>query len=151
MNIIKMMIPKACTAYLHASDTVRQGLEMMRHHGYTAIPVLDDGDRYLGSVTEGDFLRHILAIGTTDMKKNERYRIAEIFRQDFCPALGILADDGQVIAAILEQNYVPIVDDRNCFCGIVTRRSVIALLSDAEGISLPSGPQPGGQQPVCQR
>ena len=32
----------------------------------------------------------------------------------------------------MQQNFVPIVDDRGCFCGIVTRRSVIAALAGAE-------------------
>ena len=53
-------------------------------------------------------------------------------RQDFCPPLGIAADDDEVIDAVMQQNFVPIVDDRGCFCGIVTRRSVIAALAGAE-------------------
>ena len=97
MNIIKIMTPKALTVFLHTGDTVRQGLELLRQHGYTAIPVLNDQGEYLGSITEGDFLRHILAVGTTDRKAHEKY-------------------------------FIPIVDDRNCFCGIVTRRSFMAFL-----------------------
>ena len=128
MNIAKIMTPKAGTALLHSDDTVRQGLEIMRYHGYTAIPVLDNDDKYLGSVTEGDFLRHILAVGTTDMKEQEKYKISQILRKDFCRPLGIMADRNQVIDSVLKQNYVPIVDDRGCMCGIVTRRSVIAYL-----------------------
>ena len=42
MNIIKIMTPKALTVFLHTGDTVRQGLELLRQHGYTAIPVLND-------------------------------------------------------------------------------------------------------------
>mgnify|MGYP000246606381 CR=1 FL=1 len=75
MNIIKIMTPKALTVFLHTGDTVRQGLELLRQHGYTAIPVLNDQGEYLGSITEGDFLRHILAVGTTDRKAHEKYRI----------------------------------------------------------------------------
>ena len=74
MNIIKIMTPKALTVFLHTGDTVRQGLELLRQHGYTAIPVLNDQGEYLGSITEGDFLRHILAVGTTDRKAHEKYR-----------------------------------------------------------------------------
>ena len=53
-------------------------------------------------------------------------------RRDFCPPLGITAGDDEVIDALLQQNFVPIVDDRGCFCGIVTRKSVIAALAGAE-------------------
>ncbi len=132
MNIPKILTPKAMTAYLSADDTVRQGLEVMRRHGYTAIPVLNDRGEYIGCITEGDFLWHILATGTTSLKHQEQYRIADLVRQDFCPPLGIAADDEEVIEAVLQQNFVPIVDDRGCFCGIVTRRSVIAALAGAE-------------------
>ena len=132
MNIPKILTPKAMTAYISADDTVRQGLEVMRRHGYTAVPVLGEHGEYIGCITEGDFLRHIHSTGSTSMKAQERYRIGELVRRDFCPPLGIAADDDEVIDAVLQQNFVPIVDDRGCFCGIVTRKSVIAALAGAE-------------------
>ena len=46
---------------------------------------------------------------------------------DFCPPLGIRATRIKVAQALLRQNFIPIVDDRNCFCGIVTRRSLHGL------------------------
>lgn len=92
MNIAKLMIPKLYTAFLHENDTIRQGLECFTHHGYTAIPVLNEHEQYIGSITEGDFLRHVLATGTTDLKAQERYRIKGLVRRDFCPALPIDAD-----------------------------------------------------------
>lgn len=129
MNIAKIMTPKYSTACLQENSTVRQGLEIMKHRGYTAIPVLNREGQYRGSVTEGDFLRHILATGTTDLKDHEHYRVGEIYRSDFCPALSLHASEEEVINAVLQQNFVPIVDDRGCLCGIITRRSVIEYLA----------------------
>ena len=43
MNIVKIMIPKISTVFLHENDTVRQGPERFRAHGYmktTTIAVL---------------------------------------------------------------------------------------------------------------
>lgn len=130
MNIAKIMTPKFNTACLQETSTVRQGLEIMKSRGYTAIPVLDKEGHYRGSVTEGDFLRHILATGTTQLKDHELFRVGEIYRSDFCPALNLHATESAVIEAVLQQNYVPIVDDRGCLCGIVTRRSVISYLAE---------------------
>ncbi len=132
MNIAKMMTPMVCTVTLHADNTVRQGLEVMRHHGYTAIPVLNENNQYIGCISEGDFLRHILAVGTTDLKEHEKYRIASLVRRDFCPPLKITADAQDVIDAALKQNFVPILDDRGCLCGILTRRSVISFLASRQ-------------------
>ncbi len=134
MNIAKLMIPKVYTAFLHENDTIRQGLECFTIHGYTAIPVLNEREQYIGSVTEGDFLRHVLATGTTDLKAQEQYRIKSIVRRDFCPALPIDADGAEVVAATLDQNFVPIVDGRGTLCGILTRKSVIKYLSEAAGL-----------------
>ena len=130
MNIAKLMIPKVCTVSLHERSTIRQGLEVLSRCHYTALPVLDDEERYVGCVTEGDFLRHILRTGTTDKKAQEAYRIRDILRRDFCPALPIEAEFSLVVEASLRQNFVPVVDGRNALCGIVTRRNLIAAIAE---------------------
>ena len=128
VNIAKIMTPKIATAFLHSDDTVRQALESMKAHGYTAIPVLDKKDQYLGAITEGDLLRHVMSVGTTDMLAQEEYKIEGIFRKDFYPPLDISASYERITEAAMRQNFIPIVDDRGCLCGIVTRRAVIETL-----------------------
>ena len=83
MNIAAIMIPKVLTVFLHETDTIRQGLERFTVHGYTAVPVLNEQEQYIGSVTEGDFLRHLLKIHTTELKTLEQYRVADIVRRDY--------------------------------------------------------------------
>ena len=51
MNIAKIMIPRACTVFLNEKQTVRQGWEVMTRNGYTAIPVLDAEQHYIGTVS----------------------------------------------------------------------------------------------------
>ena len=132
MNIAKMMVPKSMTVYVHGDSSVRQGLEVLSRHSYTAIPVLDENDRYIGSIAEGDFLRLLMAERAGDIHDLEKCRIGDILRKDFCPAIPIDADADTVIDAILQQNFVPVVDSRNTLCGIVTRRRLIAYFSGRE-------------------
>lgn len=134
MNIAKIMIPKALTVFLNEKQTVRQGWEIMTRNGYTAIPVLDAEQHYIGTVSEGDFLRHILDTGSLDKLEMENHRVRELFRRDFCPPISIDADESEVVSAALNQNFVPIVDSRNTLCGILTRRGVIAHLAEKNGI-----------------
>ena len=134
MNIAKIMIPKALTVFLNEKQTVRQGWEVMTRNGYTAIPVLDAEQHYIGCVSEGDFLRHILDTGSLDKMDMENHRVRELVRRDFCPPISIDADEGEVVSAALNQNFVPIVDSRNTLCGILTRRGVIAHLAEKNGI-----------------
>lgn len=130
MNIAKIMIPKISAAYLFENNTVRQGLERFNRYGYTAVPVLDENGVYVGTVTEGDFLRHIMKIKSAEMKDHESYLIKDIIRKDFCPSLLIAAEQKDVIVAVSNQNFVPIVDGRGVFCGIITRKGVIKNLAE---------------------
>ena len=134
MNIVQIMIPRACTVFLNEKQTVRQGWEIMTRNGYTAIPVLDPEQHYIGTVSEGDFLRHVLDTGSLDKMDMENHRVGELVRRDFCPPISIDADEGEVVRAALNQNFVPIVDSRNTLCGILTRRGVIAHLAEKQGI-----------------
>ena len=130
MNIARIMIPKVMTVFLHDSQTVRQALETMLHHGYTALPVLDGKQRYAGCITEGDFLRHIMDTGSCDRQAMEELPLREILRNDFCPALSIDAAEKDVIELIQKQNFVPVVDSQNALCGILTRQKVISYLAE---------------------
>lgn len=128
MNIAKIMIPKISTAFLNENNTVRQGLEKFTRYGYTAVPVLNENGIYVGTVTEGDFLRHVMKLGSAEMRDHETYYVKDIIRKDFCPPLMIEAEQKEVINAVMNQNFVPIVDGRGVFCGIITRRGVIDTL-----------------------
>ncbi len=61
MNIASFLLPKDEVAYLRDDMTLRQGLEKLKRSGFTAIPVIDVEDRYVGVVGEGDFLWNILS------------------------------------------------------------------------------------------
>lgn len=130
MNIAKIMVPKISTVFLHERQTVRQGWEVMIRGGYTAIPVLDDEQRYIGSVTEGDFLRYVFSVESLDKLDMEKHRVGDLVRREFCPSISIDAGEEEVIVASLNQNFVPVVDSRNTMCGIITRRGVIAYLAE---------------------
>ena len=132
MNIARIMVPKALTVYMSAGDTVRQGVEIMRRYGYTAIPVLDGEGRFLGCVNDRDFLRFIVTQENYSREVQEHTTVGQIMRRDFCPPVSITASRDQLIDAALRQNFVPVVDDRGCLCGIVTRRMLIAEIAGRE-------------------
>ena len=138
MNIAKILTPRPLTAVTHADNSIRQGLEILKRRGFTAIPVLDAEDRYIGSVSEGDIMRYMLSAGTADPQQLEKETIGRILRKDFCSPLRIVAAEEDVIASVLRQNFVPIVDDRGCLCGIVTRRSVLIYLAEKAAGEVPA-------------
>ena len=81
MNIAYFLLPKNRVAYLYDDYTFRQGLEKMRHHGYTAIPVISRDGKYVGTVSEGDFLWRLVSDDrdsrTCSMKELEQLRVRD--------------------------------------------------------------------------
>ena len=75
MNLARIMIPKVSTVFLKENQSVRQGWEIMNRNGYTAIPVLDTDGKYIGTVSEGDFLKFIIAAGALDTQNMESHRV----------------------------------------------------------------------------
>lgn len=129
VNIAQIMLPKVSTVTVRQNDTVRQGMEIFQRYGYTAIPVVSEDGTYLGSITEGDFWRHMCRIGTTDKKVQEQYLIRDIYRPDFCEPLPIEADIDVVVDTALKQNFIPIIDSRGSLSGMVTRQVLIRYLA----------------------
>lgn len=140
MNIAQLITPKVLTAYLLETHTVRQALEIMQNHHYMAMPVLDKEGKYLGCISEGDFLRHILQSHSSSLRVQEHYMVADLYRKDLCQPLNIRATFQEVTDVLLHQNFVPIVDDRDFFCGIVTRRTFIDTLARMIPSETPADP-----------
>lgn len=139
MNVIGMMRPKYSTTYLEAEDTLRDGLEIMKKSGYTAVPVIDREGRYAGTVKEGDFLWKLLEQGDSII---DVVRIKEIIRKDWNLAVTDEEDTDSLISRAMAQNFIPVVDDRGCYIGIITRRdmlqSILNKKIDSRYIMLPN-------------
>lgn len=134
MNIAYFLIPKSSAAYLYDDYTFRQGLEKMKHHGYTAIPVITRKGRYVGTVSEGDFLWRILDAPSSpdrefSMKDMEKLHIRDIL-QTTRPPVRITATMEDLLAGAMNQNFVPVVDDLGNLTGIVTRKDIIRYFAE---------------------
>ena len=133
MNILFLLTPKASVACLDDSLTVRQALERFKAHGYTATPMISKEDgRYLGTVSEGDFLWYIVNSGLENIKDLEETKACKLLKPNFMPAVKVDAKMDDVLRMVLSQNFVPVVDDRGIFMGIVTRRSIINYYYEKE-------------------
>jgi predicted transcriptional regulator len=86
---------------------------------------MDDGT-YIGTVSEGDFLWHILEEKMITMKEQENYLVSDIIRSGWNPAVRISTTLEELLLRVMNQNFVPVVDDREKFVGIITRKSVIS-------------------------
>ena len=143
MNIAYFLLPKNEVAYLYDDCTFRQGLEKMRHHGYTAIPVISREGRYVGTISEGDFLWKILEEDQSQshphsrtMKSLEHLHVRDLLNSNRYPPVRITAAMETLINSAMNQNFIPVVDDLGNFIGIVTRKDIIGYLSSSKETSL---------------
>ena len=136
MNVAFFLKPKSEVFYLQDSMPLPLALHEMHKSGYTSVPVIDRDGKYVGAVNEGDFLR---ALAQTDGKRltlsateeAERKRVRDILNRDRNPSARIDEPAETLVSRTAGQNYVPIVDDRGVFIGIVTRRNVIRYFLEA--------------------
>ncbi|NLO10010.1 MAG: CBS domain-containing protein [Clostridiales bacterium] len=134
MNIAYFLKTKGEVAYLYDSFTLRQGLEKMRNQGHSAIPVLSSNNKYIGTISEGDFLWFLIddrkdQLHKTSIKSFEEIKIRDIFKKGKNPSVRITATMDEMLMRAMDQNFVPVVDDRNYFIGIITRSDVMRYIS----------------------
>ena len=124
-NILFFLTPKAMCAYLYDDYTLRQALEKMVSAGYAALPILSRRGEYRGTLTEGDLLWGLKNMCYMDMRQAEARRIMEISRRKDNIPVRVTMSMHDLVERSSTQNFVPVVDDKGAFIGIVTRRSII--------------------------
>ena len=125
MNIAFFLLPKEETVWLPLRSTMRQALEKMEHHGYTAVPILDEGGRYAGTLTEGDLLRKLKYTPGLTFADMEKVSLKDIPRRLQVEPIHIGAEMEDLLSLALLQSFVPVVDDKLVFIGIIRRREII--------------------------
>jgi CBS domain-containing protein len=124
-NILFFLTPKAMCAFLQDDYTIRQALEKMESAGYTALPILNKRGEYRGTLTEGDLLWAIKNMCYMDMRQAEAHRIMEISRRRDHLPVRVTTSMQDLVERATNQNFVPVVDDKDAFIGLVTRGSII--------------------------
>ncbi len=135
MNIIKLLTPKSETAFLYDDYSLRQGLEKMKYHGYRSIPVISRDGKYTGTISEGDFLWFLLIeneheVVHIDIKNIENLCVKDIIDTQKYPSVSVTATRDKVFDMAMQQNFIPVVDDRGFFMGIITRQAIMADMRD---------------------
>lgn len=125
-NILFFLTPKAMCAFLYDDYTVRQALEKMETAGYAALPILNRRGEYRGTLTEGDVLWAMKNMCNMDLRIAESRRIMEISRRKDNVPVRVTASMQNLVERAIAQNFVPVVDDKDTFIGLVTRKAIVS-------------------------
>ena len=129
-NILFFLTPKAMCAFVYDDYTIRQALEKMEGTGYAALPILSRRGEYRGTITEGDLLWAIKNLCYMDMRQAEARRIMEIQRRKDNVPVKVTTSMHALVQRASSQNFVPVVDDKDAFIGIITRSAIIKYCSE---------------------
>ncbi len=128
MNILFLLLPKNQVDYLFEDFTVRQALEKLEGKRYSMIPVINrKTGKYERALMEGDFL-YYLTKNHLSFSELEKMNLQDVPASRDIQAVGVNCQIKELYDKIIDQNFVPVVDDNGVFIGIVTRRSVMRTL-----------------------
>lgn len=126
MNIAFFLLPKDKVKYLSPESTVRQALEKMSYHRYTAVPLVSNDGYYAGTLTEGDLLWFIKkAIDDDQYEKCLGTKLKDVPQRVNNITVSINANMKDLLTLAIDQNFVPVVDDQKYFIGIIRRMDII--------------------------
>ena len=129
-SIISLLTPKKITYYLLDTSTIRQALEKFDAHKFSVVPLIDEDGHYVGTLSEGDILRFIKNQSNFNLKLAENMIVRDIDHYRPYQAVKVDALISEVFALSLEQNFIPVEDDKGVYIGIITRKEVIKYLSE---------------------
>ena len=127
MNITFFLIPKIKVEFLYEDFSLRQAIEKMEYHRYSVVPVLSKDGKYLYSLSEGDIL-YAMTKNKLKFEDLTKIRLESIKRDRDVKPVSINSSMDDLVKLIVDQNFVPVVDDRGVFIGIITRKAVINYL-----------------------
>ncbi len=116
--------------YVYDDFTLRQTLEKWENNRYASIPVLNRRGEYVGTLTEGDILWGLKKYHGLDLEAAEDVPISAFPHKRDYKAVTVTTSMDQLIEAAMNQNFVPVVDDRGIFIGIVRRQAIIRYCYD---------------------
>ena len=130
MNILFFLTPKSDVAFHYDDETLRQALVKMEYHKYSAVPVISRSGKYIGTITEGDMLWGSKNQYDLSMRDSEHISVSAIKRRSDNRPAYVNATMEDLIDKALNQIFVPVVDDRGMFIGIVRRQAIIRYCYD---------------------
>lgn len=125
MNIAFFLIAKKDIVYLPLQSTMRQAMEKMEFHRYTAVPLVDKNGKYAGTITEGDLLWKMKNTPELTFSSTDKVMLKDIPRRMTNTPVRINAEMEDLLSLAIVQNFVPVLDDSDIFIGIIRRREII--------------------------
>ena len=125
MNILFYLVPKSEVMYLYDDYSLRQAMEKMEYHKYSAVPIINRAGNYVGTLTEGDILWELKDRKLSNLHEAEEIMLRHTNSKRDNEPVNVNCNIEDLVMTSMNQNFVPVIDDNGIFIGIVTRKSII--------------------------
>jgi CBS-domain-containing membrane protein len=125
MEISSFLLPKEQVAFIASSISMLEAMEQLEQHYYSAIPIIDDEGKYVGTLSEGDLLWKLKNTADLSFENMREITVSEIQRHVHNESVEIHAQMEDMLTLAADQNFVPVVDDAGVFLGIIRRKDII--------------------------
>ena len=125
MNVLFFLTPKSKIKCVNETMTIRQVLEIFEHYRYQVLPIISKDGKYIRSISEGDLLYYLKNNINNKIEHFEDFNILEVSNYRSYKSIKIDTDIKTLYELLLAQNFVPVVDDKEIFIGIITRKAIL--------------------------
>lgn len=102
-----------------------EALEQLEQHHYTAIPIIDNEGKYVGTLSEGDLLWKLKNTADLTFDNIGEVQVSDIQKHVHNESVLINAEMEDMLTLAADQNFVPVIDNEGVFVGIIRRKDII--------------------------
>lgn len=128
MNVLFLLVPKREVIYLPVDSSIRQAFETLRAHNHAIVPVLDNEGHYVGTISTCHILNFVYNQNIPSLQDLEDFPISLLIEEDANPPFRIDLNFSDLLDRLQDANFVAVIDDRDLFMGIITRKALMSYL-----------------------
>lgn len=127
-NKRKFMIPASLVATVNQSNSLNHAFLVLTKDRYAKIIVVDNQNHYCGQISLAMITDRLLETERINVDRLQELTVADVMQTD-APVVKDPADIEEDLHLLIDQSFLPVVDDNDYFCGIVTRREVLKAVN----------------------
>lgn len=127
ITVEELMIPAEKVAHVQLNNPLEHALLVLTGSGYFAVPVLDNENKFAGSISKTIILDQILGVERYEVEKLSHLQVVDVMDDEVKSIeKSKLFIDG--LKSVINDPFCCVVDSEGCFEGILTRRAILKIV-----------------------
>lgn len=124
----KLMIPTSLVATVNQHNNLAHAFLVLTKVRYAKIVVVDNQNHYCGQLSLAMITDRLLETKRINVDRLNELIVADVMQTD-APVITDPEDVEEDLHLLIDQSFLPVVDQDNYFCGIVTRRQILKAVN----------------------